>query len=136
MAWHQDLTIVVRERKEVARFGPWTIKADIVHVQPPAKVLECVLAIRFHLDESGPANGPLRVLPGSHKQGRLSSKEVLELSKTASVVCTVPRGGALVMRPLLVHASSACVIPKPRRVIHLEFSAEELPEGLEWLDRV
>jgi len=136
VAWHQDLTIMVRERKEVAGFGPWTVKEDIVHVQPTAKVLVCVLAVRLHLDESGPDNGPLRVLPSSHKQGRLSSKQVVELPKTASVACTVPRGGALVMRPLLLHASSACVAPKPRRVIHLEFAAEELPDGLQWLDRV
>jgi hypothetical protein len=48
----------------------------------------------------------------------------------------IPRGGALLMRPLLLHASSACVVPKPRRVIHLEFVAEHLPDGLEWFDRV
>jgi hypothetical protein len=50
-------------------------------------------------------------------------------------MCCVPRGGALLMRPLLLHASSSCVIATPRRVIHLEFAAEELPAGLEWLER-
>lgn len=136
VAWHQDLTIMVREPKEVAGFGPWTVKEDIVHVQPPADILSRILAIRLHLDESGPDNGPLRVLPGSHRQGRLSSKEVAEWPKSESVVCTVPRGGALLMRPLLLHASSACVVSKPRRVIHLEFAAEDLSDGMEWLDRV
>jgi len=136
VVWHQDLTIMVRERREVPGFGPWTTKAGIVHVQPPADILNHILAIRLHLDESGPDNGPLRVVPGSHKHGRLTPEQFVQWQKADSLVCTVPRGGALLMRPLLLHASSACVVPKPRRVIHLEFAADELPGGLEWYDRV
>ena len=34
--WHQDLTIAVRERGESPGFGPWTVKAGIDHVRPPA----------------------------------------------------------------------------------------------------
>jgi ectoine hydroxylase-related dioxygenase (phytanoyl-CoA dioxygenase family) len=136
VVWHQDLTIMVRERREVPGFGPWTIKAGINHVQPPADILNHILAIRLHLDESGPDNGPLRVVPGSHKQGRLPAEKVSEWQKAKSVVCTVPRGGAVLMRPLMLHASSACVAPKPRRVIHLEFAAGPLPGGLEWYDRI
>jgi ectoine hydroxylase-related dioxygenase (phytanoyl-CoA dioxygenase family) len=136
VVWHQDLTIAVRERREVDGFGPWTTKAGVVHVQPPAEIMSRILAIRLHLDDSGPDNGPLRVIPGSHKQGRLSANEVANWPKTDPVTCTVPNGGALVMRPLLLHALSACAVPSPRRVIHLEFAAEELPQGLEWHDRV
>jgi ectoine hydroxylase-related dioxygenase (phytanoyl-CoA dioxygenase family) len=135
VTWHQDLTIAVRERREVDGFGPWTVKAGVLHVQPPAEIMNRILAIRLHLDESGPENGPLRVVPASHKEGRLSAEQVTNWPKTNSVTCTVPRGGALLMRPLLLHASSACAVPKPRRVIHLEFAAEELPQGLEWHDR-
>lgn len=136
VAWHQDLTIMIRERAEVAGFGPWTVKEGIVHVQPTEDLLSRILAIRLHLDPSEPDNGPLRVVPGSHKHGRLSSEQVSAYPKEGGVVCTVPRGGALLMRPLLLHASSACAVPKPRRVIHLEFSADELPQGLEWFVRV
>jgi ectoine hydroxylase-related dioxygenase (phytanoyl-CoA dioxygenase family) len=136
VAWHQDLTIMVRERDEVAGFGPWTVKEGIVHVQPTEDVLSRILAVRLHLDASEPDNGPLRVVPGSHKHGRLSSEQVSAYPKEGSVVCTVPRGGALLMRPLLLHASSACAVPKPRRVVHLEFSADELPQGLEWFVKV
>lgn len=136
VAWHQDLTIMVRERKEVAGFGPWSIKEGIVHVQPTEDVLSQILAIRLHLDASETDNGPLRVIPGSHERDKLSAEQVAAYPKAGSVVCTVPRGGALLMRPLLLHASSACSVPKPRRVIHLEFSADELPQGLSWFDRV
>ena len=136
VAWHQDLTSAVKGRCEIDGFGPWTVKVGIPHVQPPAEIMSRILALRLHLDESGPDNGPLRVIPGSHHEGRLSSQEIAAWQARVAVVCTVPRGGALLMRPLLLHASSACVVSKPRRVIHLEFAADELPHGLQWRDRI
>lgn len=136
VAWHQDLTIMVRKREEVAGFGPWTVKEGIIHVQPPADIMSRILAVRLHLDENGLDNGPLRVLSGSHQRGRFSAEEIAEWSRRNSITCTVRRGGALLMRPLLLHASSACLVPKPRRVIHLEFTADELPQDLDWFDKV
>jgi ectoine hydroxylase-related dioxygenase (phytanoyl-CoA dioxygenase family) len=135
VVWHQDLTIAVHERREVEGFGRWSKKAGITHVQPPAEIMGRMLAIRLHLDESGPDNGPLRVIPGSHNKGRFSAQQVENQQKSNCVICTVPKGGALLMRPLLLHSSSACIVPKPRRVIHFEFAAEGLPEGLQWHDR-
>ncbi len=136
VVWHQDLTIAVRERADVSGFGPWTMKAGILHVQPPLELMSGLLAIRLHVDESSIYNGPLRVIAGSHRKGRLSAEQIGNWNKETSVTCTVPKGGALVMRPLLLHASSSCAIPKSRRVIHLEFAAAELPHGLHWHDRV
>jgi ectoine hydroxylase-related dioxygenase (phytanoyl-CoA dioxygenase family) len=136
VAWHQDRTIAVRERKDVAAFGPWTVKECVPSVQPPSSIMANMLAIRLHLDESHEDNGPLRVIPGSHKAGCLSAEEIATWKEQQNVICTVPRGGAILMRPLLVHASSSCAKPEPRRVIHLEFAAENLPGGLEWRDRV
>jgi ectoine hydroxylase-related dioxygenase (phytanoyl-CoA dioxygenase family) len=134
--WHQDLTIAVRERRDVDGFGSWTVKAGVLHVQPPADIMSGILAIRLHLDESELDNGPLRVIAGSHLEGRLSAEQIGNWKKENAVICTVPKGGALLMRPLLLHTSSACAIPKSRRVIHLEFAATDLPHGLEWQDRV
>lgn len=139
VVWHQDVTIAVRERRETAEtvgFGPWTMKAGVPHVQPTGVVLSGMLALRLHFDCSGRDNGPLRVIPGSHRRGRLSAEEIQRLEKERAVECTVPAGGALLMRPLLVHASSRCATPKPRRVIHLEFAASGLSNGLDWYDRV
>lgn len=135
VVWHQDLTIAVRERKDIDGFGPWTTKDGVLHVQPPAEFMNGILAIRLHLDESASDNGPLRVIPGSHREGRLSAERISSWDKQESITCTVPRGGALLMRPLLLHASSACAVPKPRRVIHLEFAVAELPHGLDWHEK-
>jgi ectoine hydroxylase-related dioxygenase (phytanoyl-CoA dioxygenase family) len=136
VAWHQDRTIAVRERKDVADFGPWSVKEGVPSVQPPASVMARMLAIRLQLDESHEDNGPLRVIPGSHNAGCLSADELATWKEQQNVICAVPRGGALLMRPLLLHASSSCLKPESRRVIHLEFAAENLPGGLEWHDRV
>jgi len=132
VAWHQDLTITVRHRIEHPGFGPWTNKDGVQNVQPPADILDQVLAIRIHLDQNTFENGPLKVIPGSHRSGRLSSGQIGAWDKSVAVACIVPRGGALLMRPLLLHSSSACSSPSARRVIHLEFTAAELPGELQW----
>ncbi len=136
VAWHQDLSVAVRARAEAEGFGPWSVKAGAVYVQPPARVLEGVLAVRLHLDDCDETNGPLRVLPGSHAFGRLCAEEIRRRREAGgAVTCVVPRGGALLMRPLLLHSSPAPRAPRRRRVVHLEFAAAPLPCGLEWRDR-
>jgi len=133
VVWHQDLSITVRERQDVEGFGPWSEKAGVVHVQPPVRVLERMLTVRLQLDDCDETNGPLLVLPGSHRGGRLTACEIQRQRTLApSVACPVPSGGALLMRPLLLHASSASQSPRHRRVIHLEYAAEPLPLGLQW----
>jgi len=131
--WHQDLTIAIAERREVDGFGPWSIKDGLPHVQPPVTVLEQILAIRVHLDETPAAGGALRVLPGTHRLGRLSTAQVDSLRRELpETVCPVPAGGAMLLRPLLLHASSASTSPTRRRVLHFEFSTASLPGGLAW----
>lgn len=139
VVWHQDLTIAVRERREVEGFGPWTEKEGVVHVQPPAALLSGMVAVRLHLDDCSEENGPVRVIPRSHRAGRLSAREVDAWRGESEVVCTVPRGGILAFHSLLLHASSPAVRPGHRRVVHVEFAAAEwgrLPGGLEWNEAI
>jgi ectoine hydroxylase-related dioxygenase (phytanoyl-CoA dioxygenase family) len=96
-----------------------------------------ILAIRLHLDDCFAANGALKVLPGSHRSDALTSDRIEEISSSVNeVVCEVPAGGAVLMSPLLLHASSPMINPGHRRVIHLEFTAQELPQPLEWRYRM
>ena len=135
--YHQDVTIRVKERRDVPGFGTWWEKAGVPHVWPPAAVLEGMLAVRLHLDDCGPGNGPLRVLPGTHRGGVLESAAIEGLRVTVSeVTCTASRGDALLMRPLLLHASSPASELARRRVLHIEYAAGELPGGLQWADAV
>jgi ectoine hydroxylase-related dioxygenase (phytanoyl-CoA dioxygenase family) len=135
VAWHQDLSIAVKRRADVPGFGPWSAKAGVPHVQPPVEVLENMLTVRLHLDDCGPDNGPLNVLPGSYVAGVLGPAAVTEWRRRVPpTACHVPAGGALLMRPLLLHASSPARAPYHRRVIHLEYAGVDLPGGLEWYE--
>jgi hypothetical protein len=131
--WHQDLTICVEERIDVPGYGPWTRKAGIWNVQPPASILERMLSVRIHLDDCHESNGALRVLPGTHRLGRLNAVEIAERQRVGTaVVCAIGAGGAVLMRPLLLHASSAATEAAHRRVIHIDYAACELDGGLRW----
>lgn len=132
VVWHQDTALPLKERRELAGWGPWSVKDGIQYAHAPASALEQVVALRVHLDDSTSENGPLRVLPGTHTLGVLTDEEIHDLSmKVAEAECLVPRGGVLAMRPLIVHASSKAQSDKPRRVLHIEYSAPNaLPDGL------
>jgi hypothetical protein len=131
--WHQDVTIAVAGRVEAEGFGPWSMKAGVLHVQPPTAVLERMISVRLHLDDCPEENGALRVIAGSHASGKLEERLIQELAeKSVAVTCAMRRGGVLMMRPLLLHASSASSVPGHRRVIHFDYSAAELPAGMQW----
>jgi len=135
VALHQDLTIAVRERIDVAGYGPWSLKADIHHVQPPVSVLENMLTLRIHLDRADESNGALRVLPGTHTQGRLDPDQIEHWKQHHQpITCSVRRGGALLMRPLLLHSSTTAVNPGHRRVLHFEYSSLGLSSRLRWFE--
>lgn len=107
VAWHQDTALPLREKRGTPGWGPWSLKEGVVYAHAPANALARVVALRVHLDDSGAANGPLRVLPGTHREGVLTDEEIRALAhEVPSVDCLVANGGVLAMRPLLVHASS------------------------------
>lgn len=137
LPWHRDLTIAVRRRIDAPGYRAWTRKAGILHVLPPPEVLRRMLTVRLHLDPADASNGPLEVLPGSH---RVADDELEVVGRWLGVVpavsCLVPAGGAVLMRPLLLHASGGSRRPDHRRVVHLEFAADPLPGGLDWYEDV
>ncbi|HBR00746.1 MULTISPECIES: phytanoyl-CoA dioxygenase family protein [unclassified Roseofilum] len=131
--WHQDRAIAVSHKQEIPGWGPWSIKDTIPHVHPPANVLNQIVTFRIHLDAAEPKNGCLRVIPGSHLQGILSTDQIKEIVQTQpSVNCTVQSESVMVMKPLLLHASSKATHPIHRRVIQVEYSSYRLPEGMDW----
>lgn len=131
--WHQDLSIAVREEHQAEGFGPWSLKDGVTHVQPPASVLESMLTLRLHLDACPCENGALCVLPGSHLAGRLGASQIQQWREQVEErVCEVELGEILLMKPLLLHASSASTQPSHRRVLHIEWAARDLPAPLRW----
>jgi hypothetical protein len=130
---HQDLSIPVAERVDVPGCQGWSEKEGELFVQPPVSLLENVLTLRLHFDECNERNGALRVVPGSHRLGRLAADEAGRAKKSrGEVYVQVPRGGAMIMKPLLLHASSKASIGGMRRVLHFVFGPAELPGALRW----
>ena len=129
---HQNLSIPVRERVDDRSLRGWSQKDGALFVQPPIRVLEQLVAVRLHLDPCASEDGPLRVVPGSHRQGRISPAAAVAMRADREVACTTERGAALVMRPLLLHASSKATGQRQRRVLHFVFGPPVLPHGLRW----
>jgi hypothetical protein len=133
VALHQDLSIPVRARVDHPSLGAWSRKEGAHFVQPPSEILERLVAVRVHIDDCGTDNGPLRVVPGSHTMGRLGPGAASELrTELGEAPCLAKSGDALLMRPLLLHASSKAQAPTRRRVVHMLFGPPALPHSLEW----
>lgn len=133
VAWHQDRTIVVRERIEVGGFAPWSRKDGLLHVAPPIEVLEGMTTLRIHLDPCGPHNAPLKVALGSHRLGRVPARDAgLQAARHAQMDCLAQPGDAWAYSTPILHASERAAAPSRRRVLQVDYAAAELPGGLVW----
>lgn len=122
VALHRDLSIPVRQRLASPAWRGWSEKEGEWFAQPPHDVLAGIVAVRLHLEDNTDSNGPLQVVPGSHHHLGADGERVS---------CHVRRGGAVVMRPLLLHASKKLLAGR-RRVLHFVFAGRSLPDGAEW----
>lgn len=134
LAWHQDRTISVMQHVEVAGFGPWSTKAGMQHVAPPFDLLTRMVTLRAHLDDVPFTNAPLLIAPGSHRAGRVPVEGIADVvRRCGSYTCTAKAGDVWLYATPILHASDAAVNPQRRRVLQIDFAAEELPGGLRWL---
>lgn len=133
LGWHQDRSVAVRRRRDVAGFDQWTIKAGIAHCVPPFEYLERSLTLRIHLDPAGPDNAPLLIAPGSHRSGRVAEADVAGLvERFGTYACHAEAGDVWAYSTPILHASARAAGPLRRRVLQLLYSVDELPGGLEW----
>ena len=133
--YHQDLTISVDRKLQLENFGPWTRKHNQFAVQPPIDILQNIYAIRIHLDDTDESNGALKVVGKSHLKN-IYRTDTIDWTEETETICRVQKGGIMIMKPLLLHSSSRVTNNMKRRVIHLEFSDQELPLELKWAERL
>lgn len=134
LGWHQDRTIAVRNRAEVPGFGPWTMKSGLRHVAPPIDLLGRMMTIRIHLDPVSASNAPLLIAPGSHRLGRIPEGDIERAVDRHGIrACQADAGDIWVYSTPILHASDAAIEPLRRRVLQVDYSAEDLPGELEWL---
>lgn len=122
VAWHQDLMFPLAMKATASGYDLPVRKDGVDFARPPRAVLEELLAVRLHLDPCDSTNGPLRVSPGSHREGLIpSSKCAARSTRGGEVLCLADEGQAILMRPLLLHASSQATNPAHRRVLHFVY---------------
>jgi ectoine hydroxylase-related dioxygenase (phytanoyl-CoA dioxygenase family) len=123
---HRDWSIPVKARVASSRWSAWSMKQSVVFGRPPPEVLQRLVAVRVHLEDTDVKNGALQVVNGSHQTEAENGERSSHF---------VSRGGALVMRPLLLHASSK-LVSGSRRVLHFVYGPPTLPDGAEWANAV
>lgn len=134
LGWHQDRTICVQARSETPGFGPWTTKAGLTHVAPPFAFIERMITLRIHLDGVTPGNAPLLVALGSHKLGLVPVAEVdAVVARCRRHACLAGPGDIWAYATPILHASDSAEQPARRRVLQIDYSADKLPSGLDWL---
>ena len=131
VAVHQDLGFPVEGHTAHPGWKAWSVKGGTTYVQPPLPVLEQLLAVRVHLDPCGLDDGPLVVVPGSHRHGVVAPDEAIAL-RAREAPCPAAPGDAVLMRPLLLHRSSKARGDSRRRVLHFVFGPRGLPDGMAW----
>jgi len=135
VSYHQDLTISVDKKLDLKGFGPWTTKQNQFAVQPPIDYLKNIFTIRIHLDDTDENNGALKVVPNSHSK-EIYRPETIDWNVEIEEICSVNKGGIMIMKPLILHGSNRTTNHQKRRVIHIEFSNMELPEEINWSERL
>lgn len=133
VSYHQDLTISVDRKIDIENFQNWTNKQNQFAVQPPTEILENNFTIRIHLDNTTNENGALKVINKSHRNGVC---RIENLKLKGETICEVKKGGIMIMKPLLFHASNKTTNNERRRVIHIEFSNKQLPNELDWSEKM
>ncbi len=134
LGWHQDRTICVRERIDVAGFGPWTTKSGLQHVEPPFDLFADMVTLRVHIDPVDPDNAPLLIAPGSHRAGRVPVEAIgATVGRHGVSMCLAEAGDVWLYATPILHASDAAVRPGRRRVLQVDFTTRPLPGGLQWL---
>ncbi len=133
LGWHQDRTLVVRERRETEGFGPWSRKDGALHVAPPIALLQRMATFRIHLDPCGSENAPLRVATGSHRLGYVAASDAdAEAQRHPIVECLADVGDVWAYSTPILHASARAASPNRRRVLQVDYAAFMLPGDLLW----
>lgn len=133
--WHQDRVIAVTGRKHVQGYRNWTEKSGTWHCEPPQHILDQMLFVRVHLDDTDYSNGAMEIAVGSHKAGVVPSKSAqAEALKYPVEVCEAERGDVCVLKMLTLHTSKPASIQSGRRVLRVDFSSSVLPGPLAWAD--
>lgn len=133
LPWHQDRVIAVAEKFDLSGFSHWSRKSGIWHCEPPKAVLANMIFARVYLNDIHQNSGGLELALGSHKFGKIVSRDVEQVVGNCPIeLCQASRGDVLLVKALTLHRSGKSKSSEPRRVIRIDYSSERLPHPLKW----
>lgn len=131
--WHQDRVIAVSSKCDVSGFKNWTKKTGIWHCEPPPAILDQMLFVRIHLDDTDHSNGAMQIAVGSHKAGIIPTVQAEMIASQYPIEsCEAKRGDILVLKMLTLHSSKPSSSSVDRRVFRIDFASFDLPKPLRW----
>ncbi|WP_346031476.1 phytanoyl-CoA dioxygenase family protein [Erythrobacter westpacificensis] len=93
-----------------------------------------MVTLRLHLDDVGEDNAPLMVAPGSHLLGLIPERQIADVvARCGRVVCLAKAGDIWCYSTPILHATQSSNSSGHRRVLQVDYSADDLPEPLQWL---
>lgn len=109
------------------------VKSGLIQVEPPFEIFERMVTLRVHLDAVDASNAPLRIVPESHRLGRLPERQIEQVVATfGERLCVAERGDVWLYATPIVHASLAADPPRRRRVLQVDYLADAAPGPLAW----
>ena len=131
--WYQDRVIAVSEKRNVDGFTNWTNKSGVWHCEPPQSILEEMLFVRVHLDDTDHTNGAMQIATGSHRRGIVPANQAEATAHQHPIESTqATRGDVLILKMLTLHSSKPAISQTSRRVLRIDFATSHLPVPLEW----
>jgi len=89
---------------------------------------------RVHVEDVPRDNAPLLIVPGSHTEGIVLVNAIDEVVRRRGALACVARAGDVwAYSTPIIHASEPAQNIKSRRVLQVDFAAEDLPGCIEWL---
>lgn len=129
--WHQDRVIAVANQQDVQGYNKWTKKSDVWHCEPPQQILDEMLFVRVHLDDTDQSNGAMDIAVGSHISGIIPASIAEETAHRYPIeCCEAKRGDVLVLKMLTLHGSKPSKVGFSRRVLRIDFASFNLPAPL------
>jgi ectoine hydroxylase-related dioxygenase (phytanoyl-CoA dioxygenase family) len=93
-----------------------------------------MVTLRVHLDDVPADNAPLLVAPGSHRLGLVAEHDIAAaVARCGTQTCLAAAGDIWAYATPILHASAASVGQRHRRVLQIDYAAQALPGGLDWL---
>ncbi|MEO0398178.1 MAG: phytanoyl-CoA dioxygenase family protein [Pseudomonadota bacterium] len=132
--WHQDRVIAIRQKAQIDGYSNWVAKSNFWHCEPPLSLLEKMVFVRIHIDDSTEETGLLELALGSHKFGKIPSHRAHALASDCDIeLCEARPGDVLIVHALTLHRSSSAITPSTRRAVRADYACRSmLARELQW----